>query len=64
MYVGVAAAADDENDHDDDRGDGEDDDGRDANLWRPKIGRLSFFYFPPPLPPRPEKLTQPPMGMT
>ena len=20
---------------------------RDANLWRPKIGRLSFFYFPP-----------------
>ena len=32
---------------------------RDANLWRPKIGRLSFCYPPPP-----EKLTQPPMGMT
>ena len=32
---------------------------RDANLWRPKIGRLSFFHYP-----HPEKLTQPPMGMT
>ena len=21
---------------------------RDANLWRPKIGRLSFFHYPPP----------------
>ena len=42
---------------------------RDANLWRPKIGRLSFFYSLPgisttPPPPPPEKLTQPPMGMT
>ena len=35
---------------------------RGANLWRPKIGRLSFVYFFPP--PPPEKLTQPPMGMT
>ena len=25
---------------------------RDANLWRPKIGRLSFFHYPLP----PEKL--------
>ena len=43
---------------------------RDANLWRSKIGRLSFFHYPSPgismnstLPP-PDKLTQPPMGMT
>ena len=42
---------------------------RDANLWRPKIGRL-FFPPPPPRPtgisttPHPEKLTQPLMGMT
>ena len=41
---------------------------RDANLWRPKIGSLSFFTPPPristnPLPPQ-KKLTQPPMGMT
>ena len=21
---------------------------RDANLWRPKIGGLSFFHYPPP----------------
>ena len=41
---------------------------RDANLWRPKIGRL-FFSLPPrptgiSMTPHPEKLTQPPMGMT
>ena len=23
---------------------------RDANLWRPKLGRLSFFLYPPPTP--------------
>ena len=43
---------------------------RDANLWRPKIGDCLFFTTPPPptlefqQPPTPEKLTQPPMGMT
>ena len=41
---------------------------RDANLWRPKIGGLSFFHYPPwnfnGPPPPPEKLTEPPMGMT
>ena len=25
---------------------------RDANLWRPQIGRLSFFHYPPPPHPR------------
>ena len=35
----------------------------------PKIGRLSFFHYPPefqrpPPPPPPKKLTQSPMGMT
>ena len=35
---------------------------RDANLWRPKIWRLSFFHSPH-TPPPPDKLTQPPMGM-
>ena len=32
---------------------------RDANLWRPKIGRLSFFHYPPGIstkpPPPPQK---------
>ena len=44
---------------------------RDANLWRSKIGRLSFLSLPLPRnfdelhpPPPPDKLTQPPMGMT
>ena len=42
---------------------------RDANLWKPKIGRDCLFFTTPfristkPSPP-PEKLTQPPMGMT
>ena len=41
--------------------------GRDPNLWRPKIRRLSFFFTSPPefqRPPPKKKLTQPPMGMT
>ena len=37
---------------------------RDANLWRPKIGRLSFFFSPRNFNDPPKKLTQPPMGMT
>ena len=32
---------------------------RDANLWRPKIGRLYFFYSPPGI-----STTPPGMGMT
>ena len=42
--------------------------GRDPNLWRPKIRRLSVFFTSPPEfqrpPPPKKKLTQPPMGMT
>ena len=39
---------------------------RDANLWRPKIGRLSFFLYPPPPefqhPPPPPKIDPGPNG--
>ena len=34
---------------------------RDANLWRPKIGRLSFFHYPQP-PPLPRKIDPAPNG--
>ena len=42
---------------------------RDANIWRSKILRLSFFHYPPefqqtPPTPPPDKLTQPPKEMT
>ena len=33
---------------------------RDANLWRPKIGRLYFFYSPPEF----QRPSPPGMGMT
>ena len=42
---------------------------RDANPWRPKIGRLSFFHYPspqnfinPPRPPPPRKIDPAPNG--
>ena len=39
---------------------------RDDNLWRSKLWRLSFYHSPQNSmdSPAPDKLTQPPMGMT